>query len=67
MPERSSYVAGTPCWVDVSSEDLDATIVFYTGLFGWEAVRPTEPEAGGYTLRDPQGVEFHALCPRPIE
>ena len=34
MPERSSYVAGTPCWVDVSSDDLDATAAFYTALFG---------------------------------
>jgi predicted enzyme related to lactoylglutathione lyase len=34
MPERSSYAAGTPCLVDVSSEDLDATIAFYSEVFG---------------------------------
>jgi len=50
MPEVSSYAAGTPCWMDVSSSDLDATVAFYTALLGWDAERAPEPEAGGYTL-----------------
>lgn len=63
MPERSSYVAGTPCWVDVSSVDLDATIAFYTALFGWEALRPTDPAAGGYTLFAQNGRNVAAAGP----
>jgi predicted enzyme related to lactoylglutathione lyase len=63
MPERSSYVAGTPCWVDVSTADFDATIAFYAGLFGWEPLRPTEPDAGGYTLFTKDGKNVAAAGP----
>ncbi|MGW4791482.1 VOC family protein [Nonomuraea sp. NPDC004297] len=31
------YLPGSPCWLDVSSPDLDASAAFYTGLFGWES------------------------------
>ena len=50
MTEFSSYAHGTPCWVDVTSPDLDRTIEFYGGLFGWEADQDPRPEAGGYTM-----------------
>ena len=40
---------GAPCWVEVSTTDLDGTIGFYTQLFGWEAERLGE-EAGHYTI-----------------
>jgi predicted enzyme related to lactoylglutathione lyase len=50
MPEFTSYAHGTPCWVDVTSPELDKTIEFYKGLFGWEAERDPRPEAGGYTM-----------------
>jgi predicted enzyme related to lactoylglutathione lyase len=48
MPEMTAYVPGTPCWVDVSSDDVEATAVFYTGLFGWDAM--VMPDADGYTM-----------------
>jgi predicted enzyme related to lactoylglutathione lyase len=35
MFERYGYPAGVPCWVDVVQPDLDATMAFYGGLFGW--------------------------------
>src|SRR4051794_1849769 len=49
MSERTSYVAGTPSWVDIGSTDLAKTHAFYTGLFGWECqdAGPVE-ETGGY-------------------
>jgi predicted enzyme related to lactoylglutathione lyase len=50
MAEFTSYAPGTPCWVDVTSPDLDKTIEFYGDLFGWEAHRVPQPEAGGYTM-----------------
>jgi predicted enzyme related to lactoylglutathione lyase len=50
MPEFTSYAHGTPCWVDVTSPELDKSIEFYKGLFGWEAEQAQEPEAGGYTM-----------------
>ena len=48
MPERSSYLAGMRCWVDVSSSDVDATSLL-RGSHGWDGLPPTEPEAAGYT------------------
>lgn len=43
MPTRDSYAAGTPCWVDVSVDDVAGAQAFYQGLFGWEP-DPTEFE-----------------------
>ncbi len=56
MPERTSYPNGVPSWVDLASADVDKSIAFYGGLFGWEhAPAGTPEETGGYgmfTLRD---------------
>jgi predicted enzyme related to lactoylglutathione lyase len=48
--EMSSHRAGQPCWVDVSSPDVDASIGFYSRLFGWDACATPDPQAGGYTM-----------------
>ncbi len=48
MVEMTSYDPGVPCWVDVSSRDVPATIAFYTGLFNWDSFEP--PGGGGYTM-----------------
>ncbi|WP_151526281.1 VOC family protein [Serinicoccus kebangsaanensis] len=37
MSTRESYEAGTPCWVDLMTPDVDAATTFYTSLFGWTA------------------------------
>jgi uncharacterized protein len=56
MSERTSYPPGTPCWVDLSTPDLDAAAEFYGALFGWSVVEDENAEqTGGYrvaTLRD---------------
>jgi uncharacterized protein len=46
VPERDGYIAGVPCWVDVSEPNPDAALDFYSGLFGWEFenVIPAESE-----------------------
>ncbi|MFJ5956921.1 VOC family protein [Paenarthrobacter sp. NPDC092416] len=36
MPEVESYKQGTPCWVDLSSTDVEVSKNFYRDLFGWE-------------------------------
>lgn len=61
MPEMISYVAGTPCWVDVSSDDVEAAAGFYGGLFGWDAM--VMPDGGGYTmfLQDGKAVAAAAV------
>ena len=48
MSERDGFQHGVPCWVDTWQDDIDATVAFYTGLFGWEAqvgerVHPVQP------------------------
>lgn len=40
---------GTPCWVDLTSTDLEATKGFYTALFGWSFEDMGE-EFGHYNL-----------------
>ena len=50
MAEKTSFAPGTPCWVDLMTTDLDAGVAFYQALFGWEAERMDQPEAGGYTM-----------------
>jgi predicted enzyme related to lactoylglutathione lyase len=65
MPERSSYAPGTPCWVDYSSPDLDASIAFYGGLLGWE-VPETENSAqtGGYRQALKGGLPVAGMMPK---
>lgn len=49
MSERTSYVPGTPCWVDLATPDLDAAERFYGELFGWEIPElPDSAEMAGY-------------------
>jgi uncharacterized protein len=55
MSERSSYLPGTPSWIDLQSPDTGAAAAFYGGLFGWKALIDPREDAGGYgmfTLRD---------------
>jgi hypothetical protein len=49
MPEFTSYPAGTLCWVDHATKDLEVSNSFYGTLFGWEAEDQGE-EMGHYTL-----------------
>ncbi|WP_188187899.1 VOC family protein [Nonomuraea sp. SYSU D8015] len=34
----TDYLSGTPCWIDVNSPDVDRSVTFYTGLFGWRSI-----------------------------
>lgn len=43
----TDHPAGTPCWFDLMTSDIDASTAFYEGLFGWEA-EPGSEEHGGY-------------------
>ncbi|WP_434615698.1 VOC family protein [Arthrobacter sp. A5] len=49
MPTVDSYAQGTPCWVDLSSTDVDGARAFYAGIFGWEyAANVMSPEMTYY-------------------
>ena len=48
MPEVGEYAQGVPCWIDLSSTDVNASKEFYAALFGWEYfIGPAE--TGHYT------------------
>jgi uncharacterized protein len=63
MPEFTEYAPGTPCWVDLTSPELDRSIAFYSELFGWTAERDPRPEAGGYTMFSKDGSLVAAGSP----
>jgi predicted enzyme related to lactoylglutathione lyase len=67
MPTRDTpFTPGTPCWVDLTSSDIDATKTFYGGLFGW-AFEEGRPEFGGYTTATSDGHRVAGLMPRMPE
>jgi predicted enzyme related to lactoylglutathione lyase len=54
MSEISEYQQGTPCWVELMTQDRPAAMDFYGAVFGWE-YRVAPPEQHSYTealLRD---------------
>jgi uncharacterized protein len=65
MSERTSYEPGIPCWIDLSSPDLDATVAFYAELFGWDVPEAENPEqTGGYRLALLKGKPVAGLMPQ---
>jgi predicted enzyme related to lactoylglutathione lyase len=44
MPEFTSHAAGSPCWVDLMSPDIDASKSFYEAVFGWTGDDEHDPE-----------------------
>ena len=60
--ERDSYAAGTPSWVDLGSPDIEASVSFYSALFGWE-VAESHPDAGGYRIAHLRGKTVAGIGP----
>jgi uncharacterized protein len=64
MSERTSYEPGTPCWVDLGSPDLDASVDFYTALFGWQVPASENVEqTGGYRRATKNGADVAGMMP----
>jgi predicted enzyme related to lactoylglutathione lyase len=64
MSERTSYAPGTPCWVELGSPDLDTSIEFYGGLFGWDVpVAENAEQTGGYRLAMLHGKPVAGMAP----
>jgi len=62
MPAKTSYLPGEPTWADVATTDIDASIAFYAGLFGWTCERGGE-EFGGYSTFLKDGKRICGLMP----
>jgi uncharacterized protein len=58
----NGFAAGTPIWVDLSSNDTNASARFYEALFGWKADAPNE-EMGGYRMFRQDGKMVAGLGP----
>jgi predicted enzyme related to lactoylglutathione lyase len=57
------WPAGTPCWVDVSVDDVPKAIAFYQALFGWD-IELGAPEVGGYSIAHQAGRIVAAVSPK---
>jgi uncharacterized protein len=57
------WPAGTPCWVDVSVDDVPKAIAFYSGLFGWD-IEQGGPDTGGYSIAHLNGRIVAAVGPK---
>lgn len=67
MTERDTpWPAGTPCWIDLMSPDIDAARLFYEELFGWTLASGGE-EAGGYLIAEVDGKPVAGLGPQQPE
>lgn len=60
--EMTQYEPGTPSWADLGTPDLDASIAFYSALFGWQVEKGPE-EAGGYSMAMLRGKAVAGLGP----
>ena len=59
----TEYAAGTPCWVELTSKDADASAAFYGDLFGWTTAGGGE-EFGGYRTFLDDGQSVAGLNPQ---
>jgi predicted enzyme related to lactoylglutathione lyase len=67
MPTRTSYVQGTPNWVDLQTSDQAAAKAFYTGLFGWRYEDEPMPDGQFYSMAVLRGHQVTAIAPQPPE
>lgn len=59
----TAFAPGTPCWVDLTTSDVEASKAFYGGVFGWQ-FEDTAPEYGGYVNAASDGHLVAAITPR---
>ena len=50
MPARTSYLQGTPNWVDLQTTDTAAAKAFYGGLLGWTFEDSPMPDGQVYSM-----------------
>jgi predicted enzyme related to lactoylglutathione lyase len=65
MGERTSYTPGTFCWVDLNTDDQEASKAFYAGLLGWEYEDTPIGDGITYSLARIDGHDVAAITPMP--
>ena len=64
MTEMTTYAPGTPCWVDLGSPDIDASVSFYGELLGWDVPESENAEeTGGYRIASQRGKSAAGMMP----
>ena len=61
MPERTSYAAGTPSWIDLQTTDQAAAKQFYGELFGWTFDDRPVDEQNVYSMASIKGLDVAAI------
>ena len=65
--EKTSYVHGQFCWVDLQTTDTDAAKKFYGSLLGWD-FRDVPTDMGpAYTMFQKNGLSAAGMGPQPPE
>ena len=59
----TAFAPGTPCWVDLTTSDVDASKAFYAEVLGWQ-FEETPPEYGGYVNATSDGHRVAGITPR---
>lgn len=59
----TAWPAGTPCWVDLSVDDMAKARAFYSAVFGW-SVQEGPPEVGGYSMCEIDGQPVAGIGPK---
>ena len=62
MPTTTAQAAGTFCWPELNTTDVEGAKTFYSTLFGWDATDSPLPEGGAYTMLKFDGQEIGALA-----
>jgi uncharacterized protein len=67
MPARTSYLQGTPNWVDLQTTDQGAAKAFYGGLFGWTFDDQPMPQGAVYSMAKLGDEHVAAIAPQSPE
>ena len=64
MPARTSYLQGTPNWVDLQTTNQDAAKAFYGALLGWTFDDQPMPEGQVYSMAKLGEENVAAIAPQ---
>jgi len=65
MGERTSYPPGTFSWVDLNTDDQDASKAFYASLLGWQYNDIPIGDGNHYSMAQVGGHDVAAITPMP--
>lgn len=70
MASPRIHAAGSPCWFELASDDLDAAKAFYGELLGWTAQESPMPDGSTYAVFQLDGRDVaaaYSLTPGDLE